>query len=69
MNLADKISNELTEIRNHPNFKAGDNITVYYKIKKEIKNVSSSSKVMFYKLKVKKQLKLSLSEKFPIMLV
>ena len=33
MNLVDKISNELIETKNHPNFKAGDNITVYYKIK------------------------------------
>tara|TARA_B100001939_G_scaffold335493_1_gene337566 strand:+ start:197 stop:544 length:348 start_codon:yes stop_codon:yes gene_type:complete len=44
MTLADKISNDLTEIRNHPNFKAGDNITVYYKIKE-----GNKERIQFFK--------------------
>ena len=60
MNLVDKISNELIKIKNLPNFKAGDNITVYYKIKE-----GNKERIQFFKgdvlqIKGKKQLKLSL---------
>ena len=44
MNLVDKISNELIETKNHPNFKAGDNITVYYKIKE-----GNKERIQFFK--------------------
>tara|TARA_B110000444_G_scaffold83077_1_gene78503 strand:- start:1058 stop:1402 length:345 start_codon:yes stop_codon:yes gene_type:complete len=33
MNITETISQELTEVNELPNFKAGDNITVYYTIK------------------------------------
>ena len=33
MNITETISKELTIVKNLPNFKAGDNITVYYTIK------------------------------------
>ncbi len=44
MNLVDKISNEIIETKNHPNFKAGDNITVYYKIKE-----GNKERIQFFK--------------------
>ena len=33
MNITEKISKELTQAKDLPNFKSGDNITVYYTIK------------------------------------
>ena len=44
MNTASNISNQLTEIKNHPSFKAGDNITVFYKIKE-----GNKERIQFFK--------------------
>ena len=35
MSLIQEINNELIERKQHPSFKSGDEITVYYKVRKE----------------------------------
>ena len=54
MNLLDTISNELIETKKYPNFKAGDNITVYYKIKEGNKERIQSFKGDVLQIKGKK---------------
>ena len=44
MNLKDQISNEINEMNQKPDFKSGDTITVYYKIKE-----GNKERIQFFK--------------------
>ena len=49
MDILQEINAELTEINQHPPFKAGDEITVYYKVKEGKKEEPSFLKRSFTK--------------------
>ena len=57
MDFLKEISNKLIEGKEFPNFKSGDQVTVYYTIKEGKKNEHNSLKELFYKEKGLEKLK------------
>ena len=56
MNITETIARELTEMKEFPKFKAGDNVTVHYTIKEGTNKELSYLKVMLFRKRRKSEI-------------